>query len=218
MRSGGGPCSGSNWRISPGRPGRHWGWRACSSPRIPRLGSSGVGRRGTAQGLRAGRRRAASSEESAAATTSRHVPAALLALREAFKKAGMRTQERQLTYAVKHTERLQAWDPSIKHTWPRCSIKASSWPSSSRPPGSSTPRGYANSGRTPMAPAPALTPAGSGISSTGCGFSSSMTRGRTPTRPWWSGRASPYSTNGTPTSRDGERGTSAKWVGSDAGT
>jgi hypothetical protein len=44
-------------------------------------------------------------------------PAALLALREAFKKAGMRTQERQLTYAVKHTERLQAWDPSIKHTW-----------------------------------------------------------------------------------------------------
>jgi hypothetical protein len=25
----------------------------------------------------------------------------------------MRTQERQLTYAVKHTERLQAWDPSI---------------------------------------------------------------------------------------------------------
>jgi hypothetical protein len=28
----------------------------------------------------------------------------------------MRTQERQLTYAVKHTERLQAWDPSIKHT------------------------------------------------------------------------------------------------------
>ena len=42
-------------------------------------------------------------------------PAALLALREAFKKAGMRTQERQLTYAVKHTERLLAWDPSIKH-------------------------------------------------------------------------------------------------------
>jgi hypothetical protein len=60
-----------------------------------------------------GQRRAESSEESAAATTSRHVPAALLALREAFKKAGMRTQERQLTYAVKHTERLQAWDPSI---------------------------------------------------------------------------------------------------------
>jgi hypothetical protein len=44
-------------------------------------------------------------------------PAALLTLREAFKKAGMRAQERQLTYAVKYTERLQAWDPSIKQTW-----------------------------------------------------------------------------------------------------
>jgi hypothetical protein len=31
----------------------------------------------------------------------------------------MRTQERQLTYAVKHTERLQAWDPSIKYIWRR---------------------------------------------------------------------------------------------------
>jgi Pentapeptide repeats (8 copies) len=44
-------------------------------------------------------------------------PAALLTLRETFKKAGMRAQERQLTYAVKYTERLQAWDPSIKQTW-----------------------------------------------------------------------------------------------------
>jgi hypothetical protein len=38
-------------------------------------------------------------------------PAALMALREALKKAGMRTQERQLTYAIEHTKRLQAWDP-----------------------------------------------------------------------------------------------------------
>ena len=39
-------------------------------------------------------------------------PAALIALREAFKKGGMRTQERQLTYAIEHTKQLQAWDPS----------------------------------------------------------------------------------------------------------
>jgi hypothetical protein len=39
-------------------------------------------------------------------------PAALIALREAFKKGGMRTQERQLTYAIEHTRRLQAWNPS----------------------------------------------------------------------------------------------------------
>jgi Pentapeptide repeats (8 copies) len=38
-------------------------------------------------------------------------PAALVALREAFKKGGMRTQERQLTYAIEHTKRLQEWDP-----------------------------------------------------------------------------------------------------------
>jgi hypothetical protein len=36
-------------------------------------------------------------------------PAALIELREAFKKGGMRTQERQLTYAIEHTRRLQAW-------------------------------------------------------------------------------------------------------------
>jgi Pentapeptide repeats (8 copies) len=36
-------------------------------------------------------------------------PAALIALREAFKNAGMRTQERQITYAIEHTRRLQAW-------------------------------------------------------------------------------------------------------------
>jgi hypothetical protein len=39
----------------------------------------------------------------------RDSPAALIALREAFKKGGMRTQERQLTYAIEHTRRLQAW-------------------------------------------------------------------------------------------------------------
>jgi uncharacterized protein YjbI with pentapeptide repeats len=38
-------------------------------------------------------------------------PAALIALREAFKKAGMRSQERQITYAIEHTRRLQAWNP-----------------------------------------------------------------------------------------------------------
>jgi uncharacterized protein YjbI with pentapeptide repeats len=39
-------------------------------------------------------------------------PAALISLREAFKRGGMRTQERQLTYAIEHTKRLLAWDPS----------------------------------------------------------------------------------------------------------
>jgi uncharacterized protein YjbI with pentapeptide repeats len=37
-------------------------------------------------------------------------PAALIELREAFKKEGMRTQERRITYAIEHTRRLQAWD------------------------------------------------------------------------------------------------------------
>ena len=32
-------------------------------------------------------------------------------MREAFKKGGMRTQERQLTYAIEHTKQLQAWNP-----------------------------------------------------------------------------------------------------------
>jgi Pentapeptide repeats (8 copies) len=40
-----------------------------------------------------------------------HSPAVLIALREAFKKGGMRTQERQLTYAVEHNRRLKAWNP-----------------------------------------------------------------------------------------------------------
>jgi pentapeptide repeat protein len=39
-------------------------------------------------------------------------PAALITLREAFKTGGMRRQERQLTYAIEHTKRLQAWNPS----------------------------------------------------------------------------------------------------------
>jgi hypothetical protein len=39
-------------------------------------------------------------------------PAALIALREAFKRGGMRTQERQVTYAIEHGKQLQAWDPS----------------------------------------------------------------------------------------------------------
>jgi len=39
-------------------------------------------------------------------------PAALIALREAFKKGGMRTQERQLTYAIEHSKQLKAWNPS----------------------------------------------------------------------------------------------------------
>lgn len=40
-----------------------------------------------------------------------HSPAALVGLREAFKKGGMRTQERQLTFAIEHTKQLQAWNP-----------------------------------------------------------------------------------------------------------
>lgn len=36
-------------------------------------------------------------------------PAGLLALREALKKAGLRTQESQITYAIRHTKRLQMW-------------------------------------------------------------------------------------------------------------
>lgn len=36
-------------------------------------------------------------------------PHALVALRDAFKKHGMRQQEREITYALKHTERLRRW-------------------------------------------------------------------------------------------------------------
>jgi hypothetical protein len=61
-------------------------------------------------------------------------PAALITLREAFKKTGMRTQERQLTYAVEHTKMLQAWDSSLinlpctwqsasQHPLPQCARK-----------------------------------------------------------------------------------------------
>jgi uncharacterized protein YjbI with pentapeptide repeats len=41
-----------------------------------------------------------------------HSPAALMALRKTFKEGGMYTQERQLTYVIERTKRLQAWDPS----------------------------------------------------------------------------------------------------------
>lgn len=36
-------------------------------------------------------------------------PHALVELREAFKKAGFRRQEREITYAIKHNERLDLW-------------------------------------------------------------------------------------------------------------
>jgi Pentapeptide repeats (8 copies) len=39
-------------------------------------------------------------------------PAALITLREAFKRTGMRTQERELTHAIERSRRLQAWNPS----------------------------------------------------------------------------------------------------------
>lgn len=39
-------------------------------------------------------------------------PAGLVALREAFRKAGMRSQERQVTYAIEYSRRRQAWNPS----------------------------------------------------------------------------------------------------------
>jgi hypothetical protein len=50
-------------------------------------------------------------------------PAALIALREAFKRGGMRTQERQVTYAIEHTRRLKAWNlrwytPDREAPWP----------------------------------------------------------------------------------------------------
>lgn len=41
--------------------------------------------------------------------TFRNSPHALASLREALKDAGMRQQEREVTFAIKHTERLRAW-------------------------------------------------------------------------------------------------------------
>lgn len=38
-----------------------------------------------------------------------HSPRGLIELRESFRRAGMRTQERQITYAIKHTELLLPW-------------------------------------------------------------------------------------------------------------
>jgi hypothetical protein len=43
--------------------------------------------------------------------TFRTSPHALVELREALKEAGLRTQERQITYAIEHTTMLRAWDP-----------------------------------------------------------------------------------------------------------
>jgi hypothetical protein len=51
-------------------------------------------------------------------------PAALIALREAFKKGGMRIQEGQLTYAIEHSKQLQAWDPSWHEPRP---VNTRSW-------------------------------------------------------------------------------------------
>jgi hypothetical protein len=42
----------------------------------------------------------------------RYSPAALMALRGAFKNGGMRTQERQLTYAIESTKRWEEWNPA----------------------------------------------------------------------------------------------------------
>jgi len=41
----------------------------------------------------------------------RHSPHALVELREIFKRAGMRQQERQITYAIEHSRMLLAWNP-----------------------------------------------------------------------------------------------------------
>jgi hypothetical protein len=46
-------------------------------------------------------------------------PLALITLREAFKREGMREQERQITHAIERTRRLQAWDPSWDIPWAR---------------------------------------------------------------------------------------------------
>jgi hypothetical protein len=37
-------------------------------------------------------------------------PKALVSLRDEFKKAGLRNQEREITYAIKHTQRLKLWN------------------------------------------------------------------------------------------------------------
>jgi hypothetical protein len=61
-------------------------------------------------------------------------PAVLITLREALKKAGMRTHERQLTYAVEHTRMLQTWDPSIiENTWKRRALRDMEKPKDKRP-------------------------------------------------------------------------------------
>jgi len=40
-------------------------------------------------------------------------PHSLVELRETFKDAGLRKQEREVTYAIKHTERLNAWNDGL---------------------------------------------------------------------------------------------------------
>lgn len=40
-------------------------------------------------------------------------PYSLVELRERFKKAGLRRQEREITYAIKHTERIKTWKGGI---------------------------------------------------------------------------------------------------------
>jgi hypothetical protein len=53
-----------------------------------------------------------SSRSKLEAMTFRHSPAALVELREAFRNAGLRTQERQIIYALAHSRRLQDWHPT----------------------------------------------------------------------------------------------------------
>ncbi|CAB1057504.1 Pentapeptide repeat family protein [Olavius sp. associated proteobacterium Delta 1] len=42
---------------------------------------------------------------------------ALVELRKEFKEAGFRTQERQITYAIKHSQRLELWNMSYSNIW-----------------------------------------------------------------------------------------------------
>jgi uncharacterized protein YjbI with pentapeptide repeats len=44
-------------------------------------------------------------------------PHSLIELREAFKKSGLRKQERQVTFAIEHTKRLKAWHEAESEEW-----------------------------------------------------------------------------------------------------
>jgi hypothetical protein len=46
-----------------------------------------------------------------------NLPHGLVELREAFKKGGFRKQEREITYAIKHTERHKLWDDKESTLW-----------------------------------------------------------------------------------------------------